>query len=169
MSAASVLVDPAAFRAGMRAMPGAVAIIATGAAGVRTGMTATTVCSLSDAPPMLLCCVNAGASAHPLIRRHGSFSVNLLAEDQVEIATRFAGRDGLKGEARFALGDWAHGESGAPLLRDAMASFDCDLADEHVHATHSIFVGSVRGVRARAGAHPLLYLAGGFGGFHAFA
>jgi flavin reductase (DIM6/NTAB) family NADH-FMN oxidoreductase RutF len=165
MSAAGMLLDPAAFRAGMRAMPGAVAIIATGLAGARTGMTATAVCSLSDSPPMLLCCVNASASAHPLIREHGAFSINLLAEEQAEIAARFAGRDGLKGEARFALGDWGTAETGAPVLRDAMVSFDCTLQAEHVHATHSIFVGAVRGLSARAGAPPLLYLAGGFGGF----
>jgi flavin reductase len=168
VSTAGTLADPAAFRTGMRAMPGAVAIIATGPAGARTGMTATAVCSLSDSPPMLLCCVNANASAHPLIRAHGSFSVNLLAEEQAEIAARFAGRDGLKGEARFTLGDWGTAETGAPVLRDAMVSFDCELQAEHVHATHSIFVGTVRGVSTRVDVPPLLYLAGRFGGFHKF-
>ncbi|MDB5370777.1 MAG: flavin reductase [Roseomonas sp.] len=159
--------DPAAFREGMRAMPGAVAIIATGHAGERTGMTATAVCSLSDSPPMLLVCVNAAASAHPVIREHGHFAVNLLAEGQDEIAARFAGRGGLKGEARFGLGDWATLETGAPVLRDAMVSFDCALVAEHVHTTHSIFVGAVQGIASRPGAPPLLYLAGEFGGFRA--
>jgi flavin reductase (DIM6/NTAB) family NADH-FMN oxidoreductase RutF len=159
--------DPVAFRAGMRAVPGAVAIIATGAAGARSGMTATAVCSLSDAPPMLLVCVNASASSHPVIRARGHFTVNLLAESQSDIAARFAGAGGVKGEDRFALGDWSMLETGAPVLRDAMVGFDCDLVAEHVHATHSIFVGAVRAVVSRADAPPLLYLAGGFGGFRA--
>ena len=164
---AAVLPDQAAFRSAMRAVPGAVAIIATGAAGNRSGMTATAVCSLSDAPPMLLVCVNASASAHPVIRERGHFAVNLLAEEQATIAARFAGAGGVKGEDRFQLGDWSTLETGAPVLRDAMVAFDCDLVAEHVHATHSIFVGAVRGIAAHAGAPPLLYLAGGFGGFRA--
>lgn len=159
--------DAAAFRGAMRLVPGAVAVIATGAAGARSGMTATAVCSLSDAPPMLLACVNASASSHPVIRARGHFSVNLLAEEQAAIAARFAGAGGAKGEDRFQLGDWTVLDTGAPVLRDAMAAFDCDLVAEHVHATHSIFVGAVRGIAARAAAPPLLYLAGGFGGFRA--
>ena len=168
MSAAGTLIDPAAFRAGMRAMPGAVCVIAAGRPGARTGMTATAVCSLSDAPPMLLCCVNAGASAHPLIRQEGRFSINLLADEHAAVAVRFAGREGITGEARFDLGNWGMAASSAPVLRDALASFDCVLEAEHRHATHSIFVGSVQAVSTRAGAAPLLYLAGGFGGFQAF-
>jgi flavin reductase len=169
MSAAGQTIDPAAFRAGMRAMPGAVAVVTTGLPGGRTGMTATAVCSLSDSPPMLLVCVNATASAHPIIREHGRFAVNLLAEGQEEIAGRFAGRGGLQGEARFQLGDWTTLETGAPVLADAMVSFDCELLAEHVHATHSIFVGAVKGVASRPDAAPLLYLAGSFGGFRASA
>lgn len=159
----------AAFRGAMRLVPGAVAIIATGEAGARSGMTATAVCSLSDSPPMLLVCVNASASSHPVIRARGHFAVNLLAEDQSAIAARFAGAGGVKGEDRFHLGDWTTLETGAPMLRDAMAGFDCDLVAEHVHATHSIFVGAVRGIATRADAPPLLYLAGDFGGFRAAA
>ncbi|MCG7362768.1 flavin reductase family protein [Roseomonas sp. ACRSG] len=92
-------------------------------------MTATALRSLSDAPPMLLCCANASASAHPLMRAQGSFSVNLLAEEQAE--------------------------TGAPMERDAVANFDCGMQAVHVHATHSITVGTVRGLSLRAGT-PLL-------------
>ena len=37
--------DPAVFRRCLREVPGAVAVITTGAAGARTGLTATAVCS----------------------------------------------------------------------------------------------------------------------------
>ena len=45
--------DPVAFRAAMRTVPGAVAVITAEHDGVRNGMTATAVCSVSAHPPQL--------------------------------------------------------------------------------------------------------------------
>lgn len=151
-----------AFRAGMRHLAGAVTVIATGAPGERYGLTATAVCALSDDPATLLVCVNRSASAHDVISRNRSFSVNLLADDQEPVAARFAGRAGLKGEARFAGGDWQPLVTGAPTLVDAVARFDCEVTQEHVFASHTIFIGRVVAAAARDGAEPLIYLRGAF-------
>ena len=62
----------------MRAVPGAVALIASKAEGQRSGLAATAWNSLCADPPMLLACVNRNASAYPLIARSRAFSVNLL-------------------------------------------------------------------------------------------
>ena len=78
--------DPAVFRHCLREVPGAVAVITMGEAGARTGLTATTVCSLSDTPPMLLACVNGDASAHPVIRDTGRSTVNILSDRHLDIA-----------------------------------------------------------------------------------
>jgi flavin reductase len=150
------------FRAAMRHLAGAVTVIATGAPGHRFGLTATAVCSLSDEPPTLLVCVNRTASAHDVISVNGSFSVNLLADDQADVAGRFAGRSGVKGEARFADGVWATLATGAPTLLDAVAAFDCEVTQEHVFATHTIFIGRVVAAAAREAADPLIYLRGAF-------
>lgn len=159
-------VDMAEFRRGMRGVAGAVAVITCGEDGQRTGLTATAVCSLTDQPPMLLACVNNAASAHPVIRRTGRFAVNILARTQGAVAGRFAGRDGAEGEQRFAGAAWTRAEDGAPVLAEALASFDCVLEAEHRHGTHSIFVGRVIAVTAREDERPLLYHEGRFGTFH---
>lgn len=150
------------FRASMRHLAGAVTVIATGAEGHRFGLTATAVCSLSDDPATLLVCVNRSASAHDVISRNRTFSVNLLANDQEPIAGRFAGRAGLKGEARFEDCDWRTLATGAPTLVDALATFDCEVNQEHVFATHTIFIGRVVASKARETAEPLVYLRGAF-------
>lgn len=159
---ASASIAPQAFRDGMRHLAGAVTVIATGAAGHRYGLTATAVCSLSDEPPTLLVCVNRTASAHDVIRDNGAFTVNLLADDQEDVAARFAGRSGLKGEARFTGDHWTTAVTGAPTLAHALASFDCEVTQEHVFATHTIFIGRVVAAAARDGAEPLIYLRGAF-------
>jgi flavin reductase (DIM6/NTAB) family NADH-FMN oxidoreductase RutF len=150
------------FRAHMRHLAGAVTVIATGAPGQRFGLTATAVCSLSDDPPTLLACVSRTASAHDVISRNRTFSVNLLADDQEIVAARFAGRAGLRGEARFEGADWHALATGAPILAGALAAFDCEITQEHVFATHTIFIGRVVASAAREAADPLLYLRGGF-------
>lgn len=159
--------QPDEFRSIMRQQASAVAVIAAGSMGRRAGLTATAVCSLSDSPPMILVCVNQNASAYPTIIDAGCFSVNWLATHQDAIAARFAGRTGLKAEQRFGEGSWGALSTGAPVLEDALASLDCELIAEHVHATHSILIGRVCGARKEESSDPLLYFAGRFAGLAA--
>ncbi|WP_083741877.1 flavin reductase family protein [Bradyrhizobium mercantei] len=156
-------VDPASYRAAMRHHAGAVTILTAGGPGDRTGMTATSVCSLSDTPPRLIACVNRSASAHGLIRRTAAFGVNMLHADQAELANVFAGRRGIERDDRFGDGDgWLSLATGAPILKAALIGLDCELIDEHAHDTHSIFVGAVRAMHLREGEAPLVYFGGAF-------
>lgn len=148
----------------MKHHAGAPVVIATGRPGARTGLTATAFCSLSDSPPTILICVNKNASAHPVIRDTHSFSVNVLRDDQKDLAACFSGQTGLKGEARFEGGDWQTQETGAPVLGDALASLDCELLAEHDHGTHSVFVGLVKAVASDDESGPLIYFRGNFSG-----
>jgi flavin reductase (DIM6/NTAB) family NADH-FMN oxidoreductase RutF len=50
--------------------------------------------------------------------------------------------------------------TGAPVLADAMASFDCVVTERVQASTHTIFIGRVVGVRARPKARPLVYASG---------
>jgi flavin reductase (DIM6/NTAB) family NADH-FMN oxidoreductase RutF len=150
------------YRALMRHQAGAVTVIASGADGSRAGLTATAVCSLSDNPPTILVCVQRRSGAHDLIAKAGCFSGNLLSREQEDVAERFAGRRGLKGEARFAGLDWGTLETGAPVLAGALASLDCELIDRHQFTTHSIFIGRVVAGVFRADAQPLLYFRGDY-------
>lgn len=150
------------YRAIMRHQAGAVTVIACGAAGVRAGLTATAVASLSDSPPTLLACVNRSAGAHDEIVRASAFSVNLLTEDQQAVAERFAGKTGVSGEARFEGLGWRTLRTGSPILTDALASLDCELAEQHTFQTHSIFIGRVIAGAFRADLKPLLYFRGDY-------
>lgn len=154
--------DPQSYRTIMRHQAGAVTIIAVGDAGQRTGLTATAVCSLTDNPPTVLVCINRNASAHKPIRSVRAFSINLLARDQMQLAACFSGRAGLDGEARFAPAEWMTLATGAPVLRNALASLDCELTEEHEFMTHSIFIGRVKDGQHREHAEPLLYFRGDF-------
>jgi flavin reductase (DIM6/NTAB) family NADH-FMN oxidoreductase RutF len=150
------------YRALMRHQAGAVAVIACAGPTGRAGLTATAVASLSDRPPTVLVCVNQAAGAHDEIVRANAFSVNLLSADQQAIAECFAGKSGLKGDARFSGFTWRTLRTGSPILAGGIASLDCELVEQHTFTTHSIFIGHVVDGQFRADAEPLLYFRGDY-------
>jgi flavin reductase (DIM6/NTAB) family NADH-FMN oxidoreductase RutF len=134
-------VSAAEFRAGMRQLTGGVSVITAGRGGEITGMTVTSVSSLSVDPPSLIVSINRSASSWPLLKRDGVFGVNILHADQLDIAERFAGKNGLKGADRFTGAEWMTRVSGVPLLVGALAAIDCAVEDIIERHSHAIVVG----------------------------
>src|SRR6188474_1275959 len=99
-------VAPDDFRGAMRHLAGGVSVITAGRARDITGMTVTSVSSLSVDPPTLIVSINRESSSWPLVKRDGFFGVNILTSDQINIAERFTGKGGLKGADRFAGAGW---------------------------------------------------------------
>jgi flavin reductase (DIM6/NTAB) family NADH-FMN oxidoreductase RutF len=91
----------------------------------------------------LIVSVNRGASSWPLLKRYGFFGVNILTSDQIDIAERFAGKDGLKGAERFAGAEWTTRASGVPLLVGALAAIDCEVEEIVERHSHAIVIGRV--------------------------
>lgn len=140
-------VSSADFRGAMRQLTGGVSVITAGRGKDITGMTVTSVTSVSVDPPTLLVSINRDASSFPLIRRHGAFGVNILAADQLDVAERFAGKGGLKGADRFAGAQWVTAVSGVPLLVGALSAVDCEVEEIFERHSHGIVIGRVRNIR----------------------
>jgi flavin reductase (DIM6/NTAB) family NADH-FMN oxidoreductase RutF len=156
-------IDIGAFKTGMRHLAASVCLITTHHSGERGGLTATAVCSVSADPPQILVCVNRSASAHPLIVASRVFAVNVLAPCHRPIAERFAGMDGVEGDARFAdLGDWRTLATGAPVLGGCPVTFDCRVVHTTVAGTHTIVIGEIIDVVLDTANMPLLYAGGAF-------
>ena len=131
------------FRNAMRQLTGGVSVITAGRGRDISGMTVTSVSSLSVDPPALIVSINREASSWPLVKRYGFFGVNILASDQIGIAERFTGKGGLKGADRFTGAEWMTRASGVPLLAGALAAIDCEV--EHIveRHSHAIVIGRV--------------------------
>ena len=151
-------VDGEQFKAGMRALTGAVNIITSTNASHRYGMTATAVCSASADPPTVLACINKLASTHDAVAKSKAFCVNVLRAEDWELSTAFSG--GASGDTRFKTRDWARLATGSPVLIDALVSFDCRVVKSLVHGTHTIFLGQVEQVLLGKKGKPLLYSEG---------
>ncbi|MCP3392512.1 flavin reductase family protein [Bradyrhizobium sp. CCGB12] len=140
-------VSSADFRGAMRHLTGGVSVITAGRGKDISGMTVTSVTSLSVEPPTLLVSINRDASSFSLIRRYGAFGVNILNADQLDAAERFAGKGGLKGADRFAGSQWVTSVSGVPLLVGALSAVDCEVEEIIERHSHGIVIGRVRDIR----------------------
>lgn len=154
--------SPAYFRAAMRRLVGGVSVITAGVGNDISGMTVTSVSSLSVDPPSLIVSVNRASSSWPLLKQHRYFGVNILNADQVDIAERFTGKDGLKGAERFAGAEWIERASGARLLAAALAAIECEAEDIIERHSHAIIIGRVLHVELSADDAALAYWQGNY-------
>jgi flavin reductase (DIM6/NTAB) family NADH-FMN oxidoreductase RutF len=145
------------FRGAMRALAGGVSVITVGRGSDISGMTVTSVSSLSVEPPTLIVSVNRQSSSWPLLQRYGAFGVNILTAEQLDIAERFSGKDGLKGAARFNGAQWVTRATGVPLLVGGLASIDCEVEEVIERHSHAIVIGRVRDVLTSVPTSALTY------------
>jgi flavin reductase (DIM6/NTAB) family NADH-FMN oxidoreductase RutF len=148
------------FRGAMRHLTGGVSVITVGRGSDISGMTVTSVSSLSVEPPSLIVSVNRAASSWPLLKRYGHFGVNILTADQIDVAEGFTGKGGLNGAARFAGAEWTTHASGVPLLVGALAAIDCEVEDIVERHSHAIVIGRVRDLQLSARTAALAYWQG---------
>jgi flavin reductase (DIM6/NTAB) family NADH-FMN oxidoreductase RutF len=133
--------DAANVKRALRSLAGGVSVITAGRGADRTGATVTSATGLSMDPPTMIVSINKGSSSWPVIQRHGHFCVNILDEDHRDVANRFAGIGGIKGEARYEGAEWTTLVSGAPVLTSALAAIDCEVEEVIERHSHAIILG----------------------------
>ncbi|MCO5072420.1 MAG: flavin reductase [Rhizobiaceae bacterium] len=141
----------------MSRFAGAVHVITTDGRAGRRGTTIIAACSVSDEPPTVLACLNRNNPKNDAFVENGNFALNTLAVKHEPLSVAFSGVTGLSPDERFALGAWETFTSGAPVLSDAIAAFDCELIDTKDLATHRILFGRVTGLRIGDSLRPLIY------------
>jgi flavin reductase len=132
------------YRAAMARLAGAVHLITTEGAAGRAGFTASAVCSVSDAPPTLLVCLNRASSAYPVFARSDVLCVNTLSARQRDVATVFGGKTGM--DERFAAATWTRSMTGAPVLEEALVSFDCRIVGRTPVGTHDVLFCEIEAI-----------------------
>ncbi|UUX94430.1 NADH-dependent FMN reductase RutF [Aquabacterium sp. J223] len=148
-------VSAADFRNAMATLGSAVHVITTDGPGGRAGFTASAVCSVTDSPPMLLVCLNRSASVHATFAANDVLCVNTLAAGQEALSALFGGKTPMA--QRFDAARWLTLASGAPVLHDALAAFDCRITSRCSVGTHDVLYCEVLDVRQRPGADGLVY------------
>lgn len=136
-----------------------VSIVATDGPAGRDGLAVSSLASVSaDGPqPTLLICLNQSSRVTAKLLTNRVFSVNLLHDDQQNLAEQFAGRTELSRDDWFAGAEWLPMGTGAPVFSAALSSFDCDILQTSLVGTHHVIFGAVRAVNSNPGGRPLVH------------
>lgn len=145
------------YRDAMARFGAAVSVITTQDEEGPAGFTASAVCSVTDEPPTLLVCMNRGSRLNERFKRTGILCVNALCAAQQDLSPMFAGLTAAPMPDRFAAAQWDRLATGAPVLQDALVSFDCKIAQVTEIGTHSVFFCAVQAVRLGEGHQGLIY------------
>ena len=137
----------AQFLDGMSRAAFCVNVVSTDGPAGRAGVTVSAMSSVSadGNSPTVLVCIHYQSKTAAAIVENGVFCINVLRDDQSNIADRFGGRK-LGDADKFAYGRWVEGDTRAPRLADAVVAFDCRVLSAERVGTHHIFIGAVASV-----------------------
>ncbi len=132
---------PRELRDALGLFPTGVAVItATTATGEKLGATVSSFNSVSLDPPLVLFSLGRNANSLQAWQGCRHFAVNVLGENQSQLSTRFAKAMSDKWDGVDPLPPAA---TNAPLLRDALVHFECEMWAQYDGGDHVIFVGRV--------------------------
>lgn len=149
------MIEATDFRDAMSLLTTAVNIVTTKGASGCHGFTASAVCSVTDTPPTLLVCMNQTSRSHAHFIENKHLSVNVLGSQHEPISNAFA--SALCSADRFDYGSWTTLQTGAPVLEEALVSFDCQIEQVETVGTHSVFICRVVAIKQSGQEDSLVY------------
>lgn len=123
------------------------------------GMTANSFSSVSLDPPLVLWNLQNGSEVFAAFANPGTFAINVLAREQESLSNQYA----KKGDHQLDPAHFHLGGNGAPLITDALVSFECSLEATHEGGDHLIIVGRILDMVSRPDGAPLLFYGGAYG------
>ena len=119
--------------------------------GGYAALTINSFTSVALSPPLVLWCIETKASSYSAFMAADGYSVSILRADQQDLSSRFANYNPELNPEEVELWD-----TGAPILKDRLAAFDCKIHARHKAGDHVILVGEVVRFDSQEGA-PLVY------------
>lgn len=135
----------------VRCFPSGVTVITTRDPvwGRPVGATVSAFASVSMDPPLVTIALNNKSYTRDIIDRVGAFVVNILREDQKQIALRFADSSLVNKFDGIEITE--AGTNSLPAITDALAHLVCTVYTSIRAGDHTLYLGLVHGGRARDG------------------
>lgn len=153
-------IDPRELRNALGRFATGVCVVTTRSAGGQAaGLTVNSFSSVSLDPPLVAWCLGRRAPSLKTFSEAEHFAVHVMAADQQDLSLHFA----RPAPDKFAdvQGEFEAGLGAVPVMKNALARFECRKASVVEGGDHLIFIGRVErftyGDRA-----PLLFHAGRF-------
>jgi flavin reductase (DIM6/NTAB) family NADH-FMN oxidoreductase RutF len=150
--------DPAALRHAFGRFPSGVTALCAIVDGRTVGMAASAFTAVSLQPPLVAVCLQRTSRTWQELRRAAHVGISVLGAGHDAQCRSLAG----PADARFLGGSWSRTGSGAVLLRDAEAQFDCSLEQEIDAGDHTIALLRVHATAVGQATDPLVFHASTF-------
>lgn len=121
--------------------------------GSLVGLTANSFTSVSLEPPLVLVCLGLQSRSYAHCVRQGRYTINVLTDEQGEIAQQFATRGG----PRDGVCHWRLNQRGYPVLTASLAHFECTLVNSVLAGDHAILIGAVEAISMGEDSRPLVF------------
>ena len=125
-------------------------------------MTVNSFAAVSLEPPLVLWSLQNNSDVYQEYAAARYFNINVLSNDQQALANDYA----RKGDHDLRSEHFRSGKYGAPVIRGALVTFECELDATHSGGDHLIIVGAVKNMTHRPTGKPLLFYSGGYGEIH---
>jgi flavin reductase (DIM6/NTAB) family NADH-FMN oxidoreductase RutF len=147
-----------AFRAAIQELAGAVCVLSGAIDGRIFAFPAVSVAEVpsSGSVGRLVVCADPSSPCWRSFTRAGVFAVNILSSDQREAADRLCDRRVAIQSERPAGLHWIVSGDGAPLLTDALVSFDCKSEEMIERKSCAIVFARVVALRRKTGSAALV-------------
>ena len=133
-------------------------VTVTDEAGVAHAVTVNSFASVSLEPPLVLWSLQKDSDVYGLYAAAPHYAIAVLAADQEGHSSRYASKGGhCMDESHFEVG-----QNGSPLVRGALANFECSLEQAFDGGDHTILLGRVTRLGGDAVADPLLFFGGAY-------
>lgn len=131
---------------------GVTVVTTLGEGGAPVGLVVNSFSAVSLDPPLILWSIVSKAPSRVAFQSHPGFAVNIMGAEAAAETMQFA----RPSDDKFAGIDWQPGHHGVPVLGQAIATLECELADRLECGDHEIMIGSVLRIAEKDGA-PLLF------------
>jgi len=122
--------------------------------GIRqNAFTAAWVMQVSFKPPLLAISINPQSTSYQILKAGGICSINVLGQHQAKLAEHF----GQSAVDKMAGHQWQSAETGAPILSESLAYFDCKVSHYTEAGDHIIAICKVVTAAQLNEGQPLLY------------
>jgi flavin reductase (DIM6/NTAB) family NADH-FMN oxidoreductase RutF len=140
----------------MRKWASGVSVVTSQFEGIKHGMTVSSFTSVSLIPPLVTISLMKSSRTLELVRLSRSFGITLLTTQQEEISKIFAGQVS-ESDDRFSGIDTFTLLTGAPMIANGLAFFDCKISDILNFDTNALIIGEVVATKLGDQSSPLLY------------
>ncbi|WP_182481086.1 flavin reductase family protein [Nocardioides immobilis] len=128
------------FREAMSAFPSGVTLMTTADSdGEPRGFAASSFCSVSLEPALVLVCIAKTAQCHDAFLENDQWSIQIASSVHVDLVNRFA----TKGADKFGGGEFVPDHRGVPVLLDAAVLIECEAHERYDGGDHTILVARV--------------------------